>query len=136
MPQGGMAFADGAIWLAKGQSLFVIDKSRLAFQVWRFQNGLHILIISGKDHVIFGWCLLPYGTCRSPVSLSCPGKVAMRLKHSDNSISFRMGLPPMWKRQRQNTEFTLVGFDDEWSGWEKTITGTTPTSLQVIIDFC
>ncbi len=114
----GMAFADGAIWLAKGQSLFVIDKSRLAFRYGAFRT-VFTSIISGKDHVILDGAFCHMAPAGAGISaLSEPGKPAARLKHSDNSISFGWTTTSYVEETKTEYRYRLVGFDDEWSGWE------------------
>jgi serine phosphatase RsbU (regulator of sigma subunit) len=114
----GVAFADGAIWLAKGQSLFVIDKSKLAFRYGAFRT-VFTRITSGKNHVILDgtFCSISRDGVRiqSPVQ---PEKPAIVLKHSENSISFGWTTTSYVEEAKTEYRYRLMGFDDEWSGWE------------------
>jgi hypothetical protein len=107
-----------AIWLAKGQSLFVIDKSRLAIRYGAFRT-IFTSIISGKDHVILDGAFCHMAPAGAGISaLSEQGKPATRLKHSDNSISFGWTTTSYVEETKTEYRYRLVGFDDEWSGWE------------------
>lgn len=115
----GIAFADGTIWLSKGQSLFVLDKSKLAFRYGSFRT-VFTQIISGRDNVIMDgafYTISPDGV-RIPSPLQ-PALPAIVLSHRENNITFRWATTSYVEEDETEYRHRLVGFNDEWSGWEK-----------------
>lgn len=114
----GIAFADGTIWLSKGQSLFVLDKSKLAFRYGAFRS-VFTQIISGKGKVLMDgtfYEVTPEGVrVPSPTQPSMSGII---LPHRENNITFRWTTTSYVEEDKTEYRHRLEGFDDEWSGWE------------------
>ncbi|MCU0459926.1 MAG: SpoIIE family protein phosphatase [Bacteroidales bacterium] len=114
----GIAFAEGTIWLSKGQSLFVLDKSKLAFRYGSFKT-VFTQIISGRGNVIMDgtfYTIAP-GRVRVPVPLQ-PPKPGIILSHRENNITFRWTTTSYVEEEKTEYRHRLEGFNEEWSGWE------------------
>lgn len=113
----GIAWIDGSIWLAKGRSLFVLDKSKLAFRYGAFST-IFTRITSGNNILMDGTFFTegPDGS-RIP-SLTQPDKPRIRLRHSNNGITFRWSATSYVGENHTEYRHRLDGFDDDWSGWE------------------
>jgi ligand-binding sensor domain-containing protein len=115
----GIASADGSIWLSKGQSLFVLDKSKLAFGYGAFRT-FFTQILSGKDNVIMDgtFYTVTYGGIRIPSAFQ-PAVPGIVLSHRENSITFRWTTTSYVEEGKTEYRYRLEGFNDEWSGWER-----------------
>lgn len=113
----GIAWIDGSVWLAKGRSLFVTDKSKIAFRYGDFKT-IFTRITSGKNILMDGsfYTETPAGI-RIPSAMQ-PIKPAVRLRHADNSISFTWSATYYVNEWQTEYRSKLEGFDEEWSGWE------------------
>lgn len=113
-----IAWIDGSVWLAKGQSLYVMDKSKLAFRYGSFKT-IFTRITSGRNNILMDgtfYTETPEGI-RIP-SATQPDKPGVRLKHRDNNISFAWSTTSYVDEWQTEYRYRLDGFDTEWSGWE------------------
>lgn len=115
----GICHADGVIWLAKGQSLVVLDKSKLAFRYGDFST-LFTKIVTGNGRVLMegsfydnskGLVLIP-----SPTQ---PARQGITIPHSDNSVTFSWTTTSYVEEDKTEYRYRLEGFDADWSAWEK-----------------
>lgn len=113
----GIAWIDGSVWLAKGRSLIVTDKSKLAFRYGDFKT-IFTRITSGRNILLDGtfYTETPSGL-RIPSAMQ-PERLAVRLRHKDNSISFAWTTTYYVNEWQTEYRSKLEGFDEEWSGWE------------------
>ncbi|MHC1731579.1 MAG: SpoIIE family protein phosphatase [Bacteroidales bacterium] len=114
----GIAWIDGSIWLAKGRSLYVIDKSKLAFRYGDFST-IFTRITSGRNNILMDgtfYTETPEGL-RIPSSTQ-PDEPLVRLRHRDNDISFVWSTTSYVDEWQTEYRYRLEGFDQEWSGWE------------------
>jgi ligand-binding sensor domain-containing protein len=114
-----IAWIDGSVWLAKGQRLYVIDKSKLAFRYGNFST-IFSRITSGKNNILMDgtfYTETPEGI-RIPSALQ-PEKPVVKLKHRDNNISFTWTTTTYVDEWQTEYRYRLEGYDEEWSGWEQ-----------------
>jgi len=115
----GIAWIDGSVWLAKGQRLYVMDKSKLAFRYGDFST-IFTRITFGRNNILMDgtfYTETPEGI-KIP-SATQPDKPVVRLKHRDNSISFAWTTTSWVDELQTDYRYRLEGFDKEWSGWEQ-----------------
>ncbi len=114
-----ICYADDAIWLTKGQSLVVLDKSRLAFRYGDFRT-IFSTIVTGSGRVLMegsfynrseGGVLIP--------SARQPDHHRITLSHRDNSITFRWTTTPCVEEDKTEYRYKLDGFADDWSARER-----------------
>ncbi len=112
-----MAWIDGSIWLAKGRSLFVLDKSKLAFRYGTFKT-IFTRITSGNNVLMDGtfYTDTPEGI-RVPTATQ-PDKPLVRLMHRNNDITFRWSTTSYVGERKTEYKYKLEGYDGDWSGWE------------------
>ena len=115
----GISYIDGNIWITKGRSIFIIDKSKLGFSYGTFST-FFTRITSGDAGVLMDgsfYSLSPEGT-RIP-SVMQPGTPKVSLSHSRNSISLRWTTTSYVGEAKTEYRHRLDGFDDDWSKWER-----------------
>jgi ligand-binding sensor domain-containing protein len=114
----GIAWIDGSVWLAKGRSLYVIDKSKLAFRYGDFST-IFTRITSGRNNILMDGTFYTetQAGLRIPSSTQ-PVKPSVRLRHRDNDISFAWTTTSYVDERQTEYRYRLEGFDQEWSGWE------------------
>jgi len=115
----GISYIDGNIWITKGRSIFIIDKSKLGFSYGTFST-FFTRITSGDGSVLMDgsfYSLSPEGT-RIPSAVQ-PGTPDVSLRHSRNSISLRWTTTSFVGEAKTEYRHRLDGFDDDWSKWEK-----------------
>ena len=117
IPTTGIAWIDGSVWLAKGRSLFVVDKSKLAFNYGTFKT-FFTRITSGNNVLMDGsfFKVSPAGV-RIP-SASQPEKPVVRLMNRNNDITFRWSTTSYVGVRKTEYRSKLEGYDDDWSGWD------------------
>jgi len=117
IPTTGIAWIDGNVWLAKGRSLFVVDKSKLGFNYGTFKT-IFTRITSGDNVLMDGtfFTLSPEG--RSIPSSFQPDKPVVRLMNRNNDITFRWSTTSYVGVRRTEYRSKLEGYDDDWSGWD------------------
>jgi len=115
----GISYADGSVWLAKGQNLFVMDKSKLSFRYGDFST-LFTRIITGSGLVLMDGTF--YTDTKegqripSPIQ---PDKPGITLPNSDNSLTFSWTTTSYIDEEKTEYRHRLEGYDDDWSAWEK-----------------
>ena len=115
----GIAYISGNIWLAKGRSIFVIDKSKLGFNYGAFKT-FFTRILAGDGNVLMEgsfYNLSPGGT-RIP-SAAQPVEPIVSLRHSRNNITFRWTTTSYVGEGKTEYRYRLDDFDSDWSRWEK-----------------
>ncbi len=115
----GILFGDGAVWIAKGRSLAVLDKTRLAFKYGDFST-LFTRISSGSGRILMegSFFNVSENGLRIPTG-NQPDKTAVTLLHSDNSITFSWTTTSYVEEDKTEYRYRLDGFDDDWSAREK-----------------
>lgn len=118
LASAGIAYGDGTVWLSKGQSLVVLDKSKLAFRYGNFST-LFTEIITGSGRVLMeGSFYMSQGGVRVPTALQ-PENTPITLLHRDNSITFSWTTTSYVEEQKTEYRYILEGFDDDWSAREQ-----------------
>lgn len=116
---GDIEFIDGNIWLVKGRSIYVIDKSKLGFSYGSF-NTIFTGITAGSDDVLMRGVFYT----ETPSGIRIPSKVQPSgtepsLRYSRNDISFNWTTTSYIGEEKTEYRYRLEGFDKEWSRWEK-----------------
>ena len=115
----GVSFADGSIWLARGNNLFVLDKSKLGFRYGDFST-LFTRIIAGRGKILMDGSFYTISAEGDRIpSATQPGTPEVTLNHHDNSITFAWTTTSYVDEEKTEYRQRLEGFDDEWSPWEK-----------------
>ncbi len=115
----GMAYIDGDIWIAKGNSIYVIDKSKLAFSYGAF-NTFFTRIVTGGNKVLMegSFYSISPGGARIPTALQPEGD-DIPLRHSRNSITLNWTTTSYVAEDKTEYRYRLDDFDSDWSGWDK-----------------
>ena len=115
----GIVYGDGSVWLAKGRSLAVLDKNRLAFKYGDFST-LFTRISTGSGRILMegSFFSVSDGGLRIPTGKQ-PDRTAVTLLHSDNGITFSWTTTSYVEEDKTEYRYRLEGFDDEWSAREK-----------------
>jgi len=118
----GMAYIDGNIWIAKGKSLFIIDKSKLGFSYGTF-NTFFTRIITGGNKVLMegSFYSLSPGGARIPTFLQ-PEEDGVSLRHTKNNITLNWTTTSYVEEAKTEYRYRLDDFDSDWSGWERRTT--------------
>lgn len=116
---GDIEFIDGNIWLVKGRSIYVIDKSKLGFSYGSF-NTIFTGITAGNDDILMKGVFYT----ETPSGIRIPSKVQPSgtepsLRYSRNDISFNWTTTSYIGEEKTEYRYRLEGFDKEWSRWEK-----------------
>jgi len=115
----GVAFADGNFWLSKGQNLFVIDKSKLAFRYGDFST-LFTRVVTGNGLILMDGTFYSVSKNGQRIpSAKQPDKPVVTLPHRDNSITFSWTTTSYVDEDNTEYRYRLEGYDDDWSAWEK-----------------
>jgi len=112
-------FIGGNIWLVKGRSIYVIDKSKLGFGYGSFRT-VFTGIVAGSDQTLMKGVFYT-GTkhgIRIPSAVQ-PADARPSLGYSDNDISFNWTTTSYIGEDKTEYRYRLEGFDHEWSKWEK-----------------
>lgn len=115
----GMAYIDGDIWIAKGKSIFVIDKSKLGFSYGNY-NTFFTRIITGENKVMIEgsfYSISPSGA-RIPTVLQPEGD-DLSLRHSRNNITLSWTTTSYVAEDKTEYRYRLDDFDSDWTGWDK-----------------
>ncbi len=115
----GISYIDGNIWITKGRSIFIIDKSKLGFSYGTFSTFFTRITSNDASVLMDGsfYRISPEGT-RIPSAIQ-PDKPDVSLRHSRNSISLRWTTTSYVGEAKTEYRHRLDGFDDDWSKWEK-----------------
>ncbi len=115
----GVSYADGSVWLAKGQNLFVLDKSKLAFRYGDFST-LFTRIITGNGLILMDGTFYTESKDGQRIpSAKQPDKPGITLAHIDNSVTFSWTTTSYVDEEKTEYRYRLEGYDDDWSAWEK-----------------
>jgi serine phosphatase RsbU (regulator of sigma subunit) len=113
---------EGKVWIAKSNSIYIIDDSKLNNQLPAVQTLLTKIIISahGADSLVMNETFFRKGayTKRYPV-ISNAGQKAPEFKYNLNSPSFYWTTPYMIQEEDILYSYKLQGFEDDWSKWDK-----------------
>ena len=112
-------FVNNNIWLAKGRSIYVIDKSKLGYGYGSFST-LFTSITAGGDEVLSNGLFYT----STPEGIMIPsaeqtGNKKPSVKHSRNDISFNWTTTSYVGEGRTEYMYKLDGLDKDWSKWEK-----------------
>ncbi len=115
----GISYIDGNIWITKGRSIFIIDKSKLGFSYGSFSTFFTRITSGDASAQMDGsfFILSPEGT-RIPSAVQ-PGTPEVSLRHSRNSIYLRWTTTSYVDEAKTEYRYSLDGLDDDWSRWEK-----------------
>ncbi len=115
----GVSYIDGNVWISKGLSIFVIDKSKLGFSYGTFSTFLTSITSGDAGVLVDGsfYYISPDGI-RIP-SVIQPARPQASLNHSSNNISFRWTTTSYVGETQTEYRYRLEGFDADWSKWEK-----------------
>ena len=110
---------DKRIWMAKSNSVFVIDKEKLFSEIHPVAP-LFAKIVVGRDSVLMEETFYRKGEWgkKIPVAKRSGDKVP-ELKYTLNSVSFFWSAPYYINEESTFYSFKLDGFDSDWSEWEK-----------------
>jgi hypothetical protein len=111
-------FINNNIWLARGRSIFVIDKSKLGYGYGSFST-FFTDIRAGGDRVLLKG--LFYTT--TPEGIRIPSGVQPEinvpvLKSSASDISFSWTTTSYVGEEKTEYRYMLEGYDRDWSKWE------------------
>ncbi len=112
-------FINNNIWLARGRSIYIIDKSKLGYSYGSFST-FFTDIRAGGDKVIMNgmfYTSTPEGI-RIPSAIQPEGPLPV-LKHSASNISFNWTTTFYVGEEKTEYRYMLEGFDRDWSKWEK-----------------
>jgi serine phosphatase RsbU (regulator of sigma subunit)/ligand-binding sensor domain-containing protein len=112
-------YINNNIWLARGRSIFVIDKSKLGYGYGSFSTFFTGITAGGDKVLLKGlfYTSTPHGI-RIPSVKQPEGKGAT-LKHSDSDISFSWTTTSYVGEEKTEYRYMLEGYDSDWSKWEK-----------------
>jgi ligand-binding sensor domain-containing protein len=112
-------YINGNIWIVKGRSIYVVDKSKLGFGYGSFST-IFTNITAGSDDMLmngFFYTTTPEGI-KIPSDVQAAGTVPS-LKYAENDISFNWTTTSYVGEEKTEYRYRLDGFDRDWSKWEK-----------------
>ena len=110
---------DKKIWMAKSNSVFVIEKEKLIAETQSISPLLSKIIV-GRDSVIMDESFYKEGEWGKKVIISDRlGEKIPELRYNLNSVSFFWSAPYFIDEEATAYSYKLDGFDNEWSGWER-----------------
>jgi serine phosphatase RsbU (regulator of sigma subunit) len=112
-------YINNNIWLARGRSIYVIDKSKLGYGYGSFST-LFTSITAGNDNVLLNGLFYT----STPQEIRVPSVVQPEgnqpsLKHTGNDISFKWTTTSYVGEEKTEYRYMLEGYDSDWSKWEK-----------------
>lgn len=114
---------EGRSWLAKSNSIYIIDKEKLKSELPHVQTLLSRVVIKSRsaDSVIMEETFFnkDINDRRFPVS-SDPSKKVPEFSFNFNSTSFYWTTPYMIDEESTQYSFKLDGYEKEWSKWNRT----------------
>ncbi len=115
----GITYADGTVWLAKGGSLYALDRSRLAFRYGSFSTFFTRIVAGGEKVLLDGtfFNALPQGL--RVVTTRQPAMERTVLRHAENSITFEWSTTAFVDEERTDYRYRLDGRDKGWSAWSR-----------------
>ncbi|NLE34866.1 MAG: SpoIIE family protein phosphatase [Bacteroidales bacterium] len=114
----GVAYIDGSVWLAKGNSIFVLDKTKLAFRYGECRTFFTRITAGSTTPLMDGTFFTTTAEGFRAPSVIQPETPRVRLKHRDNDISFHWTTTSCVGERKREYRWKLEGFDRDWSGWE------------------
>lgn len=115
----GIAYIYGNIWIAKGRSVFIIDKSKLGFSYGAFKT-FFTRITAGDSNVLMDGTFYSMSASGSRIpSVVQPGNQKAVLRHSRNNITFRWTSTSYVGEGKTEYRHRLDDFDTDWSRWER-----------------
>ena len=112
-------YINNNIWLAKGRSIFVIDKSKLGYSYGSFST-FFTDIRAGGDRVLLNglfYTSTPKGI-RIPSGIQPDGNIPA-LNHTASNISFNWTTTFYVGEEKTEYRYMLEGYDRDWSKWER-----------------
>jgi serine phosphatase RsbU (regulator of sigma subunit) len=112
-------YINNNIWLARGRSIFVIDKSKLGYSYGSFSTFFTDIRAGGDKVLLKG---LFYTSSRDGIRIPSgvqPEGSIPSLKHSASDISFSWTTTSYVGEDKTEYRFMLEGYDTDWSKWEK-----------------
>ena len=114
----GVAYIDGSVWLAKGNSIFILDKKKLAFRYGECRTFFTRIIAGGNTTLMDGTFFTTTAEDLRIPTVIQPETPRIRLKHRDNDISFQWTTTSCVGERKREYKWKLEGFDRDWSGWD------------------
>jgi ligand-binding sensor domain-containing protein len=114
-----VAYVYGNIWIAKGQSIFIIDKSKLGFSYGAFTTFFTRITAGDANMNVEGsfYNDSPAGI-RIP-SVVQPDNQKPALRRSSNNITFRWTSTSYVGEGKTEYRYRLDEFNTDWSRWER-----------------
>ena len=111
-------FIEGNVWIVKGRTIYVIDKSRLGYYYGSF-NTIFTNITAGRDSVLMSGTFFTISSngLRVPSAKQPAGDIPS-LRSALNDISFRWTTTSYVDEEKTEYRYKLEGFDRDWSKWE------------------
>ncbi len=113
---------DGKIWIAKSNSIYIVDDSKLDNDLPPVHTLLTKIAISvhGTDSLVMNETFFREGAGgkRYPV-ISNEGQKSPEFRYKLNSPSFYWTTPYMIQEEDILYSYMLEGYDDTWSKWDK-----------------
>jgi len=110
---------DNRIWVAKSNSVFVIEKEKLISKPLPVSPLLSKIIVGG-DSVIMDESFVSKSEWGKSVPSSARNGVKIpELRYTLNTISFFWSTPYFINEEATLYSYKLDGFDRDWSNWEK-----------------
>lgn len=111
-------YINGNIWLVKGRSIYVIDKSKLGYSYGSFST-IFTSVIAGVDNVLMRGTFYhsdAHGV-RIPSVLQDKDNTPV-VRYSENDISFHWTTTSYVGEEKTSYRYRLEGFDHDWSKWD------------------
>jgi len=110
---------DNKIWIAKSNSVFVVDKEKLLLPAPSISPYLTKISV-GRDSILMNESFYKKGegNKRIPDASRSDEKIP-QLRYNLNSVSFFWSAPYFIDDESTQFSFKLDGFDSDWSAWEK-----------------
>jgi serine phosphatase RsbU (regulator of sigma subunit) len=111
-------YINNNIWLARGRSIYVIDKSKLGYSYGSFST-IFTGITADDDKVLLNGLFFTttHEGIRIPSGVQPKGK-RPSLKHSASDISFSWTTTSYVGENKTEYRYMLEGYDHDWSKWE------------------
>lgn len=114
----GVAYVDGSVWLAKGNSIFILDKTKLAFRYGECSTFFTRINAGDAPPLMDGTFFTTTDEGFRIPAVIQPETPRIRLKHRDNNISFHWTTTSCVGERKREYRWKLEGYDRDWSGWE------------------
>jgi hypothetical protein len=112
---------DNKIWMAKSNSIFVVDKAVLKKKAIPISPVLD-KIVTGRDSILMEESFAEKGEWGKKVPVkNLAGSKVRELNFRFNSISFFWTTPYFINEESTRYTYKLDGFDSDWSAWDNVI---------------